>query len=529
MSDDETQKVMWDSRFAETGPKGQSGLKRTAMSIGPLIKRLLGSLTYFDLLAALVVLAMASASLTLAMANRPGWIWNYKDSLGLGLFLCTTLAFILLRRRVSAQRMPWLRVCIATSTVAAGVVLFRRWNGMWVGVGAMILLFALCLRSKTVLEERVREDTYRILLVVGSILFAMILAEGTLRLIPALLSEGARARVLWLAGVNQPWHVSHPYIGHLHNIEHRRMTNATRAKTAQPGKEPARFDVWGFRNTDPWPERVDIITVGDSWTYSLAVNDEQAWPVLLERALAPRRVLNLGLIGGAPQQYLRVYETFGAKLSPTVLLIGLFLGNDLGDELNFDFWWRVESHKGFIESWLKKGRSGVRGWLQKSYLYTLLNDLRASYQAGQFLQEKTVRLTDGGRVRLAPRLLASPARLSSPRQPAFALVLQTLEHLQALATQQQTHCLILFFPSKEEVYLPVLGEAAADLAAPFLPELDKRGIAYLDLGPHFRQRAAAGETLFWEMDSHPNPRGYALIAEVVLAHLQEHAARYGLD
>jgi hypothetical protein len=108
-------------------------------------------------------------------------------------------------------------------------------------------------------------------------------------------------------------------------------------------------------------------------------------------------------------------------------------------------------------------------------------------------------------------------------------VLQTLENLQALATQRQTHCLVLFFPSKEEVYLPVLGEAAADLAAPFLPELDERGIAYRDLGPHFRRRAAAGETLFSEADSHPNARGYALIAEVVLAHLQEHAARYGLD
>ena len=116
-----------------------------------------------------------------------------------------------------------------------------------------------------------------------------------------------------------------------------------------------------------------------------------------------------------------------------------------------------------------------------------------------------------------------------PGQPAFTLVLKTLEDLQALATQQQTHCLVLFFPSKEEVYLPVFGEAAANLAAPFLPELDKRGIAYLDLGPHFRQRAAAGETLFWEVDGHPNARGYALIAEVVLAHLQEHAARYGLD
>jgi hypothetical protein len=107
--------------------------------------------------------------------------------------------------------------------------------------------------------------------------------------------------------------------------------------------------------------------------------------------------------------------------------------------------------------------------------------------------------------------------------------MQALEHLCTLATQQQTHCLVLLFPGKEEgVYFPLSGEAV-DIAAPFLPELDKRGIAYLDLGPPFRQRAAAGEILFGEMDVHPNARGYALIAEEVLAHLKAQAARYGLD
>ena len=364
---------------------------------------------------------------------------------------------------------------------------------------------------------------------VGSLLGATILAEGALRLFPELLPEGARARVMWQAAVVAPWHVAHPYIGHLHNIEHlRRIKASTGAKTAGSWP-PARFDAWGFRNTEPWPERVDILTVGDSLTYSLSVNDEQAWPVLLERALAPRRILNLGLISASPQQYLRVYETFGAKLSPKVLLVGLFLGNDLTDELAFDAWWRGKRHEAYQEIALKKGRSGVREWLQKLYLSTWLHDLRASHQAGVFLQAKTVRLTDGSQVQLGPRLLPRQAHLASPGQPAFALVLQALEHLCTLATQQQTHCLILLFPGKEEgVYLPISG-AATDVAVPFLSELDKRGIASLDLGPHFRQRAAAGEALFWELDVHPNARGYALIAAVVLAHLQEHAVRYGLD
>jgi hypothetical protein len=380
-----------------------------------------------------------------------------------------------------------------------------------------------------------RENIYGVLLLVGGVFFAIILAEGTLRLAPELLSQGARARVAWRAGLDYPWHVSHPYIGHLHNIGHLRMTNArASAITANFWKEPARFDAWGFRNSEPWPERADIIALGDSMTYSLSVHDQQAWPAFLEQALAPRRVLNLGLIGAAPQQYLRVYETFGAKVSPKVVLVALFLRNDLRDATNFDAWSRVERQEDFmtfcIDIWLQEGESGVSQWLlRKSYLYTLMSDLRASYRAASHLRGKTVQLADGGRVQLLPRPLAREAHLSSAGEPAFALVLNTLEHLQALATQVQTHHLVLFLPSKEEVYLPIFGEAAADLAAPFRPELEKRGIAYLDLGPHFRQRAAAGETLFWEVDGHANARGYALIAEVVLVHLQEHAARYGLN
>jgi hypothetical protein len=58
--------------------------------------------------------------------------------------------------------------------------------------------------------------------------------------------------------------------------------------------------------------------------------------------------------------------------------------------------------------------------------------------------------------------------------------------------------------------------------------LDRLGIDYLDLAPGFRARAAAGERLFFEVDGHPNQAGYALTAELLQAHITEHAARYGL-
>jgi lysophospholipase L1-like esterase len=59
--------------------------------------------------------------------------------------------------------------------------------------------------------------------------------------------------------------------------------------------------------------------------------------------------------------------------------------------------------------------------------------------------------------------------------------------------------------------------------------LEQLGVPYLNLVQGFRSRAESGEVLFFEADGHPNRRGYALIADLVLAHLKSHAKQqYGL-
>jgi hypothetical protein len=318
------------------------------------------------------------------------------------------------------------------------------------------------------------------------------------------------------------WFVPHPYIGHLHIPDADVLASSPR-----PDFGSALMDVWGFRNPWPWPERPGIVAVGDSLTYSQTVTDEQAWTTLVARAMPATPIINLGLIGGAPQQYLRIYERFAIDCNPRVLLVGLFLGNDLFGADEFDQWWREGGHGGFPEFREPDAHAGIRGWMARrwrsSSLGALAREVRSSYQSGRLLAGHTLTLQDGGRVQLVPRFLTHMAR---PR--GFTLTLQTIEGIHDLATEHGTRAVILFFPSKEEVYLPLVEGQARDLAAPFLPELEARGIAYLDLGPLFRQRAAAGQTLFWEVDGHPNPRGYALIAEAVIGFLKSHETRLGL-
>ena len=107
-------------------------------------------------------------------------------------------------------------------------------------------------------------------------------------------------------------------------------------------------------------------------------------------------------------------------------------------------------------------------------------------------------------------------------------MVDTLQRIQSLAKENDANVLVILQRSKEEVYLPLLGESVPDAASPLRAELEKRGIAYLDLLQEFRRRAAEGEVLFFETDGHPNARGYALIAELVISHLKQHAKEFGL-
>ncbi len=76
--------------------------------------------------------------------------------------------------------------------------------------------------------------------------------------------------------------------------------------------------------------------------------------------------------------------------------------------------------------------------------------------------------------------------------------------------------------------MPLAGESISDPTRPLRQAFDAAGIDYLDLAPAFRERASAGERLFLEVDSHPNPAGYALIGQLVTAHIKQNAA-YGLE
>ena len=240
-----------------------------------------------------------------------------------------------------------------------------------------------------------------------------------------------------------------------------------------------------------------------------ALEDDGAWPAILNRALPRLRVINLGLIGAGPQQYLRVYKTFGRQLRPQLLLVGLFVGNDFRDAGLFDRWlasggegnymvWRDFGREPADESNVQSLVASIRQTFRRhSSVYNLLRQTRNLSPNWQRSEPRILRFADGSRLQLRPSHLASHTRGAYPDRPQFQLVLQALECIQEIAEANGSHVLFIFQPTKEEVYLPLLGEAAPDPDQPLRAALDGLGLDYLDLTPAFRQRARAGERLFF--------------------------------
>ena len=87
-----------------------------------------------------------------------------------------------------------------------------------------------------------------------SIFFAMALAEGILRLVPGLLSVELQQIV---QADPDNYGVTHPYIGHLHK------PNNTLIIAGKDFRAANHTDGYGFRNAWPWPEKAEIVAVGD--------------------------------------------------------------------------------------------------------------------------------------------------------------------------------------------------------------------------------------------------------------------------
>lgn len=96
----------------------------------------------------------------------------------------------------------------------------------------------------------------------------------------------------------------------------------------------------GFRN-EKLLEQADIVTLGDSHTYCFNAENNETWPIYLEK-LINKSVYNMGIGGYGFIQYFSLTKK-SISLNPRYILIGLYLPNDLEDianAINFSQYWQ---------------------------------------------------------------------------------------------------------------------------------------------------------------------------------------------
>jgi hypothetical protein len=348
---------------------------------------------------------------------------------------------------------------------------------------------------------------------------SVILAEVTLRVLSDYLPEGVKLRIHWQEmGRQSLKSIAHPYIGFLYPPN----------STAQFERGDLKFkfstDSKGFRNKEPNLHQADIVVVGDSLGFGYGVNDGQDWVSIIQKYLPQTNVVNLSLIGSGPEQYKRVYETFGLNLKPKILIVSLFPDNDFWDSYKFNEWLTLGA-KGNYDAFRLFGKEdfaptiSIKSIVKKTYFYMTLKELYQSIKSGTLMNRNVITFKDGGRIQLVPGQLENQKRMMNTKNIGFKLSLESIYNIKNITDSNNTSMFVLIFPSKESVY--ALQDLNGDILKPLKNELGKLNIPYFDLTPSFKIQAKKGLKIFYEVDGHPNQKGYEIAAEQTMHYLKK--------
>jgi hypothetical protein len=277
------------------------------------------------------------------------------------------------------------------------------------------------------------------------------------------------------------------------------------------GKGSVRINDAGFRGPDvarrPADDVLRIAVLGDSFTEALQVDDADTWVRRLEAALAARsgcalrrghpggvEVLNFGVGGYGTGQELLTWRHLARLYRPQVVLLSMYLGNDLADNdpeprpdrpvFRLGAGGRLEMDMGFRDTSAYRFRSSplgraVDGLMNHSRLLQLANEAKNRLAADR-------RSADGGSgdPRAIPR--------TPPGTPAaWAVTDALLGQLQQETRADDAGLRVLSMSTPEQLW-PRRSERPADPDAQerrLAELLRRRGIPYLALAPLLREQA----------------------------------------
>jgi lysophospholipase L1-like esterase len=336
-------------------------------------------------------------------------------------------------------------------------------------------------------------------------------------------------------------------------------------------------DAEGFRNSESEPTATMLAALGDSFTDAMTLPAELTWPARLAR-LVGVGVRNYGTAGFGPGQELLVLKEHVLARRPRRVVVGFFAGNDLLDAERFESFQRDGApFPSLAVGWKFKDVIARFDQLYLTSVYQgasgLLADRRGSpaerwpSQGPEDYSGEDPTASSSARpgfdrglftVRVAGRVLQfaflppylNSLKLSRQQLQAsrgWELTRRSYLDMERLLRAQGAELVVLFIPTKAQVYLPLLeatfpraelgpalrlclgdqpqppGLAVVMRNRLALNELMREfcaqeGITFLDLTAELETKLSAGHNVYFPDDSHWNAAGHE-IAATALARL----------
>jgi hypothetical protein len=338
-------------------------------------------------------------------------------------------------------------------------------------------------------------------------------------------------------------------------------------------------DADGFRNPESGSTPIEVAALGDSFTDGMTLPAELTWPARLAHLLGVN-VRNYGTAGFGPGQELRVLRDYVQARHPRRVVVGFFAGNDLVDAerfesfqrdggafpalgrgwkfkqeiARFDWFYLTSLYQGAFGLLADRGREPPDRWLSPGVEDYSGEDPAAPPAARTGFDRGLFTVPVAGRVLrfafLPPylnRLRLSRQQLAASR--GWELTRRSYREMQRLVGAHGGELVVLFIPSKSQVYLPLLEAsfpgaelqrtlrtcvggrpppglesfmrnrlALNDLMREFCAE---ESITFLDLTPELQSTVSAGHNVYFPDDSHWNAVGHETAAAALARLLKD--------
>jgi len=307
---------------------------------------------------------------------------------------------------------------------------------------------------------------------------------------------------------------------------------------------PIHINSHGYRGPefDPRdPEGLRILVLGDSFTFGHGCTAEECYVSVLGRALedslgpGAAEVINAGYVSCYyPDSYYTYLRRKGAALSPDLVVVGFFLGNDVDRQgLAFNEWLEVD------DEGLPLRVASTEAHVEDGYWISNQKQLRYRYPILRNSQLFQAIVSATGRFRRSgagpyynERMYVSP--YSERTEDAVERVERLLLGMNRVATENGARFLVVMIPAIEQVETRrFFGDAgpddSLDLDKPqrlFGEFLDEGGIPYLDLLPALRDSSHSGR-LYYPIDQHWTPEGNAVAGRRLARFLLENGTTPG--